>query len=226
MGTNPVLVPKSSDIRVHRQAFREADTDAPTNGSRSTKGNRGASGAGCRPGSHPGGRGSSPPSSIAWLSGRRFANRDVSDGPLATEALEWYGRSMPGRASFHGRSILVVLLTALALACLAGASFAAQRIGSDVTLMIHGCGFYGCDAYTDGTVSSAERACEAHRTVLVRAVGGDELYRGRTRPDGTWRVDQVPRGGEYEAVATRKRLPNDRVCTRAISPPVRYFPVP
>jgi hypothetical protein len=121
----------------------------------------------------------------------------------------------------------VVLLAALTLVCLgAAASFAAQRIGSKVTLTIHGCGFYGCDAYTDGTVTSPEHACEAHRTVLVRPVGGSELFRGRTRSDGTWRVDQVPPGGDYEAVATRKRLHHQRVCTRATSPSVQYFPPP
>ena len=109
---------------------------------------------------------------------------------------------------------------------LPGASFAAQRIGSKVTLMIHGCGFYGCDAFTDGTVSSYKHACEAHRTVLVRPVGGDELYRGSTGSDGTWRVDEVPPGGDYEAVAARKMLPHEHVCKRATSPSVLYFPPP
>jgi hypothetical protein len=119
------------------------------------------------------------------------------------------------------------MLAVLALACLvAGASFAAQRIGSQVTLMIHGCGFYGCHAYTDGAVSSDRHACEVHRTVLVRPVGGDELFRGSTGSDGTWRVDQVPGGGDYEAVATRKRLSHKRVCKRATSPTVQYFPPP
>jgi hypothetical protein len=129
----------------------------------------------------------------------------------------------------RGRSVFVVLLVLPALVCLgAGASFASQRIGSKVTLSIHGCGFYGCHAYTDGTVSSNQHACEAHRTVIVRPVGGDEQYRGRTGPDGTWRVDQVPAGGggTYEAVALRKRLPDERVCKRATSAPVQYFPPP
>jgi hypothetical protein len=131
------------------------------------------------------------------------------------------------RTRFRGRSVSVVLLAALALASLlAGTSFAAQRIDSKVTLVIHGCGFYGCHAYTDGTVSSNEHACEAHRTVLVRPVGGGELYRSSTRSDGTWRVDQVPPGGDYQAVATRKRLPHQRVCARARSQSVQYFPPP
>jgi len=122
---------------------------------------------------------------------------------------------------------LVVLLGVLALVSLvAGASFAAQRIDSKVTLVIHGCGFYGCHAYTEGTVSSTEHACEAHRTVIVRPVGAGALYRSSTRSDGTWRVDEVPPGGDYEAVATRKRLPHERVCTRATSPSVQYFPPP
>jgi hypothetical protein len=66
------------------------------------------------------------------------------------------------------------------------------------------------------------------RHVVVKDVdGGVVVGRDNTDDTGVYRVDAVPQPDHATvAVAVRKKLPNGRVCLRATSPEVKFFPPP